>query len=570
MWLNFVFQALRDVSVFESILKKTAKHHSLRFATRSFGEYNFAVEGEREGLLEFSSELSSSLPLSLFFRFLRVEPLLNVPDSSWSIDEFKESLDTTYSAFTARIDSKLTALISLDASLESLQALATRLKDGLDVIFDSSLGRVRLSTKVDEKSELIMPLDLACAELLFRAQKSELNALATFEKPIITLQSKGVFARYFDSMPNWESGINVILPYDDALTIFAEVLRSLGIEFIALCFDDLGDGDGLFYEASPRERLCICVAEDGRFVIVDSSELARPSGYIELVDSIFFDFVHNVKRTMSQDRKQITADNKSVVDSAITRSSENNLDSLAGDDTKSKNHKNPPYEILPIRTLSLHLSHSNECYFWILEEGARRSAISFEFDLSPKKAWENIAKDDVGARLIENFSREFPEIVKRIEACKPGVLSKNLADWVVMAGFFAGFCDEWKLELARKAFWLRAKAFLGAKGPRVDFKLVRDGTRIGIDSERVVRSVMSFKLAGVDDETLAFGIMDSMAEFWGNLLRDMGENFAVNSALLSGSILGERPFLNKLLQYTPRYFDLRFPMRFLLDTTAHS
>ena len=98
-----------------------------------------------------------------------------------------------------------------------------------------------------------------------------------------------------------------------------------------------------------------------------------------------------------------------------------------------------------------------------------------------------------------------------------------------------------------------AATFIGQKGPRIDFRLERD-TEGGIylDTLRTLRSVMSFKLAGVETALLCFGILDSLAEFFANFHRDMEENYQTKGIIICGEIFLNKQFLNQFLHYAPK------------------
>ena len=99
----------------------------------------------------------------------------------------------------------------------------------------------------------------------------------------------------------------------------------------------------------------------------------------------------------------------------------------------------------------------------------------------------------------------------------------------------------------------KAGEFVGAKGPRIDFRLEKDKEgKIYLDTLRTLRSVMSFKLAGVESELLCFGILDSMAEFFANLSRDMEENYSTKGIIICGEMFLNKQFLDQFIHYLPK------------------
>ena len=98
-----------------------------------------------------------------------------------------------------------------------------------------------------------------------------------------------------------------------------------------------------------------------------------------------------------------------------------------------------------------------------------------------------------------------------------------------------------------------AAIFMGQKGPRIDFRLERDKEgKIYLDTLQTLRSVMSFKLAGVETALLCFGILDSLAEFFANFHRDMEENYQTKGIIICGEMFLNKQFLNQFLHYAPK------------------
>ncbi|MDE5817589.1 MAG: hypothetical protein K2H55_08800, partial [Helicobacter sp.] len=115
-----------------------------------------------------------------------------------------------------------------------------------------------------------------------------------------------------------------------------------------------------------------------------------------------------------------------------------------------------------------------------------------------------------------------------------------------------------------------AEGFLGASGPRIDFKLAASESGVQLTHHAILRSAMSFRLAGVDEQTLAFGILESLAEFFANFVRDLCENFALNAAVVSGSMLSFTPLANRLLHFMPPNITLVLPTNNALDCIRYS
>jgi hypothetical protein len=86
-----------------------------------------------------------------------------------------------------------------------------------------------------------------------------------------------------------------------------------------------------------------------------------------------------------------------------------------------------------------------------------------------------------------------------------------------------------------------ANSAMTKKGPRIDYKM-KDKN---LDPLWAVRTVMSFKLAGVDDYLLSFGVIESFAEFLTNIYDQLHKESLLDGAVIVGDLF-EGEFLNKV------------------------
>lgn len=88
-----------------------------------------------------------------------------------------------------------------------------------------------------------------------------------------------------------------------------------------------------------------------------------------------------------------------------------------------------------------------------------------------------------------------------------------------------------------------AADFLGEKGVRIDFG-IDDRGELAVD--KLIRSAMSYKLAGVDDKVLSYGFIDSLSYFLSDLMDARRDEF--DAAIFSGALFGERKFADLVLK----------------------
>ncbi len=164
----------------------------------------------------------------------------------------------------------------------------------------------------------------------------------------------------------------------------------------------------------------------------------------------------------------------------------------------------------------------------------------------PKDMIEAIASmDERGTRLVENFKDKFPEHYKKIEETM-FTINTDISDitkiWS-MAAVFIGLYDGDDALRSCETLEATAIEFNGKSGPRIDYKVISTAEGYQLDLRLAIRSVMSFKLAGLDDYLLSFGFIDSLADFIAQQAEDADANIGINGVTLSGSLFENRQLL---------------------------
>lgn len=560
--LAFIFRALSPVGYFEKLIVEIAQEHVSCFGTQfdeNHGRFILKVSGSKEELTSLSDALST-LPVSLFFCFEKVELLDEKEaieprlDSDFPPFLFESQRPLQSFALSQTLDEQTrfpynghlfldgVDVLGDDDAKEgvialSFRALAQKLIEGEELYFQTLYGAKILSLRPQNR-EWIVPLDLASLELLFRASKAQASALASWEKPILFLPPKQLLADDLESTHTQKLSLHapiviafgeaVVLPYDNALQILALCLKEQGIDALYL-------RSCTFNEAEAREQypnafiaplittapLLLTVTNNSTFFVLskERSMLAYPS-YVRLL-----------------------ADN--------------------GD-------------TLPRDCVCVHLSYDLPTVGAILQQGRLKKVLHIAFPLRVGMWLQDIMRDETGAKLLQNFKKAYPqtenllfdESMHKIHLASAHQ-SNNIFD--ILGIIYQLFYDETADLASAKARMLAfAEGFLGQNGPRIDFKLAASENGVQLTHLSILRSAMSFRLAGVDEQTLAFGILESLAEFFSNFIRDLCENFALNSAIVSGSMLSFTPLANRLLHFMPSNIALVLPTNNALDCIRYS
>ncbi|GAA8972650.1 hydrogenase biosynthesis protein HydE [Helicobacter pylori] len=225
---------------------------------------------------------------------------------------------------------------------------------------------------------------------------------------------------------------------------------------------------------------------------------------------------------------------------------ENNLSTLVFKD-ELEFLKETPHSIV------LYLSFKRPTRLLLHANGSLKTLLSVSFDFN--QSFNLLKQDEKASRMLKNYATKFPNFYARIlELSKYQLGGANLLDFFQILGFVLGYSEDF---CAQSVISL-AKECLRPKGPRIDYKILKDDSfKMALNFSKVMHSAMSFRLAGVENEILSLGILDSLAEFLGNFIWDNAQNFSVQEVTIAGDFFGEKVFLDLFVQYFPKTLTLK-------------
>lgn len=539
-----LIQTLQDPqkiqNFFYKALSKTADSFGLEshFIQNDRG-FSLEAQGEEQSLLDFTNALAKSLPLSLQWAFKEVRiieafsPTHSIPksqessnfltpeelervssqDSAHFCDLWGDFIDFTPQKITLLKDNQKILLTDSKSLQESLQFLSALLKNHQSIFLKTPLGKKEIllfdennpsnqSNPPIQAPYLFMPFCLNNAQSLFRITSEECQALATLEKPIITLKPKSILKSLF---PTHE--VPCILPFDPILLLLSKFLQPHSGIFLLEPTKKLENGICQYIEQD-RVPLQISVAKNSLVLKHAFGESANAT-YPEI--PAFQEVINSQNLT---------------------------------------------------QTNALYLG-KHPTHFMLYFNKSFKTPIEFTFQSNLSAILQTLKTQDATTQsLLKNFTNANTALISQLESL-PTVskLSTNLLDLLGMCGILLDLhapipldsSFQSRLKDSAKAILQKAGEFVGAKGPRIDFRLEKNEEgKIYLDTLRTLRSVMSFKLAGVESELLCFGILDSMAEFFANFTRDMEENYATKGVIICGEIFLNKQFLDQFLHYLPK------------------
>lgn len=550
MIFEFLFRAYKKKSHndgFIEILHKNAQQMNLKFADRftNIKEddfYSFFLDSSAQEALEFSDNISLTLPCSIYFNFIEIKTPENPNISKWlkvckkstnflDVSTIKAILDKNSPRFCNIFQwTKSIQFLGKDINdahilQDTLKNIATRLKNGESIKIRTSRGSREFFYQC--KTQHLMFWDISNLLTYMRVDNVQSQVLASYEKPIMKLTPKEIFVpSLVENDENFE--ISTCLPFDLILSLLG--IFALDLEMGYVFYKDIKNLDIDFSYQSPiiPKEKDIVVSKDG---LIIETEICKNSKSI-------FDIV---KKHFEDETSQ-----EEDLSKKSNRFSKN---------TPPINHQK----------LIVFLSKTHPTSILIKDGKTLKALLPIEFDNNPKNIINTIKNNyKSGDKLIENFSKHFVEIFSAVQSLPDTpMMTNNLIDIFSSSSFVLGYTSVFNAR--NEKILNNAKKFVRDKGPRIDFKLQKNDEGVFLDYPKVLRSSMSFAIAGLDEATLSYGFVDSMAEFLGNFVRDAATNFNIKKVLVCGDILNEKIFLDKMLHYLPKNIDLILPKEGYID-----
>ncbi|EQL67257.1 protein hydE [Helicobacter pylori FD703] len=207
----------------------------------------------------------------------------------------------------------------------------------------------------------------------------------------------------------------------------------------------------------------------------------------------------------------------------------------------------------PNNSIVLYLSFKRPTRLLLHANGSLKTLLSVSFNFN--QSFNLLKQDEKASRMLKNYATKFPNFYAHLlELSNHNLGGTNLLDFFQILGFVLGYSEDF---CAQSVISL-AKECLRPKGPRIDYKILKDDSfKMALNFSKIMHSAMSFRLAGVENEILSLGILDSLAEFLGNFIWDNAQNFSVQEVTIAGDFFGEKVFLDLFVQYFPKTLTLK-------------
>lgn len=525
MILEFSFEYLSSSLIYEKIILRTLGLFSLDSTLVKNGdELLLYVKSEDSDELEaFAQKLSIELPHSIFLHATDARVVEEMPQESSILAEnpklpisfcpkcLSEVMDETnenyYNVFHNCEVCGYGSEGEKKSYKEEISNIAKAISEGFVVGIDTFYGRFsigKISKVCSNKNFDILSYDLSTIAHYTNATNSEIAALGAIEKPFVKLKTNIKFKMDFEDIT--DELIRFKLPDDFILHLLLCELHEMGINLIFITKEQIANDIVFELLKGAKEQEPIEIVVGDNHLAILSGQKGLPYENLEdkkgLIPHIgaFFSVI-----------KENELEDKTVAGVNISKEYHNNI-----------------------------LIYSKK--FGTIEY------LSFEFKFDSMKDLfkEIISTNESGEKLVRNFKNSDPEHFAEISAIVFDEKDFNVFKLWGIVSIVLGYSKDSNLIVAAKAIEDNATLFLGTKGPRIDYKLKRVGSKVYLDPLMCVRTAMSFKLAQVDQLTLSFGVIESFVEFISTQLDEIKEEMKSDAVVVTGSLLENRHLFSKL------------------------
>ena len=177
---------------------------------------------------------------------------------------------------------------------------------------------------------------------------------------------------------------------------------------------------------------------------------------------------------------------------------------------------------------------------------------------SIEEVFESIKKDTKGERLLKNYKNKFEDIYNKALNTEIDFSDKTFLSYFKIAKIILNFEDD---------IILNATNSLLEKGPRIDYKLLdnKEVFNRKFDYLPLLKSAMSFKIAGVDEQTISLGFIESLAHFIANEVDNLHGNYELEGVSLSGDMFSNIRFNQLVEKSITKNFKIYYNKEFVIQ-----
>lgn len=493
MILEFEFEYFGNNDYFTYLLNFYAKNYKYSL-NREKNKILLQIEGDEKELSDFCENLKG-ISNSVFLKKFDVRITERLNDFNQSFDYCEKFFYLTHLNSSAYVEKKELSNnewgvfceneISLDGLYFEkinqvnfdtfLQKALEKLVNKEEIYLKNHKGSYKISLFNENfECDFLIPCDIKTIQTIFVCSQENLKLLASLEKPLIKLRLNAMFRKKYN------------LKFNDFKLVLAQDLFTF-----ALC-----------YQLYKQDFSFLSVLK------IDEKE---------------------------EDFEVMNLDEKVVILQGLEF-----IDRKARELIFSKEDKNMARisYILSSFKQEVFLLELSKKYDDILLINKGLNLLKLDLPKSFKKLYEEIEKDEIGAKLLSNFSKEFPLLDE---------------DFTLKNNFYSLFCILGRILNLDKEIYSAGEKLLKMadeskmpRGVKIDYRLKKDKS---FDHVRTLRSVMSFMLAGVDSVNIAYGIVESLSYFLRDIYDKLRSKKQAEIAIVSGALFEHKSLLKNTLKH---------------------
>lgn len=162
--------------------------------------------------------------------------------------------------------------------------------------------------------------------------------------------------------------------------------------------------------------------------------------------------------------------------------------------------------------------------------------------------------DEDRQRLVNNYKNKFPKLFEDNSTQN----MHGFESLLLMCGKVLGINSAKEFEDFALSMNIKS-------GIQIDFKIMKVNNLNYLDYKKTVQSIMSYKMADVDNGTLAYSVFESLSEFICNYSDEISKEIKAKDIVLCGDMFANNILLSKTMKNLSKNYNVLLPKEYPLD-----
>jgi len=178
------------------------------------------------------------------------------------------------------------------------------------------------------------------------------------------------------------------------------------------------------------------------------------------------------------------------------------------------------------------------------------------FNKTVKWALDEIENSsEEGKRLIKNYKLKFPEIYnnfKNLETTSDYKEASSITAVLNIASVLLGIHPYEDVSYFEEPYhYLQTESldFTGNQGLMVDFFLEEENLEFNLNWIKMIQSVLSYKIAGVDNKMIAFSIFEGLGDWIIKETEKISKKIKIKNIALTGNFFGNQVLTGRIIKH---------------------